>query len=342
MKSVGSLKGLILLLAGIAAAAGAAQAQVAAPNLDTTAPSTANPAVLMYNKASHVGAGVLTNIKVEFVPAAGDTLEIGTGDGTALTAVLKNDAFGIGVDVLNVQVDADPTLINPPGGQTDQFTDTNVFLAAAVGKAFAVGVGIENSKFETTDNNTGNTQSFEASLPMLGASWAITPTVYLGGIYGSQTVEGSNGVDTAEGDRAVSRVGVGVQWRDKESGFHLEAYREVRELLELRDAMLPAGADLIYAEEGYTNGVTLEVVFSNILVGVGASRISDDTIDRIGPSLYEVSTTKEDDRTLTLGWVPETGLAVTVSAISDEESDSLNPDDKIKTSAMFAGLSVQW
>ncbi|NIR28943.1 MAG: hypothetical protein GWN84_06435 [Gammaproteobacteria bacterium] len=287
--------------------------------------------MMMLQEHSRVGIGILPDVTVTDVPAAGAETEIATGDGTALQARLVGESFGFMAETLDIELEADAT-VAPPAGGTFETSDTIVAFAAKVGMAWGFSLGMEGAEEVETDNATGQSNTEEGSIISAGAVWRLSDVFSIGGTFGTETVEQTGGGTTVEGDRIVSRIGLGFYERDGEDGFHLEVFREGRGLLEIRDA----GGNLITGEEEETVGATVEVVFSNILLGVEVLSVSTDVVDPFVTPNPHVE--EEDETTISVGWVPETGLAIVLTLVSDEETSNVNADAE-EIDATFVGFS---
>ncbi|MFQ5483500.1 MAG: hypothetical protein ACE5ER_12175, partial [Nitrospinaceae bacterium] len=247
-----------LMIAVLWLVSGMAQAQVAAPMLNplsTGALSTTNPGVLPWDGPSRVGGG-LADLDSESTNA-GVVSPNFTGDGKFLLARFVGEMFAFGAEVLQFDIEDN-------AGNSASVDFVSMGFGAQFGDTFGVGVAREIEEFE--DPTLINTQS----LTVFGASLRLGEVFYLGAATGTENVENATPILTVDADRTVSRFGVAYQTRDGEDGLHLEAYKEMVDLI-----TNPFNQD----EEDKT-GIVLEIVFSNILLGVES--INTDFTDNAG------------------------------------------------------------
>jgi hypothetical protein len=292
----------VVLLAALLAAAGAAQAQVAAPRLNPVFPEsfgTINPGTMPWSGPSRVGAGVL-QIEVKD-PAGGppEVLEKGKGPMVQGRVVVENVA--VGAEALSVELDVDPSQVGGLTGVTHKLDVSAIQAGVRFGEVFSIGIGQQKEK-ETSDFPGIGSTSTEETLPMVGVTLRLGGVFYLGAAGGTATIKESGGGGSAEADRSVKSFGVAYHKRDADQGFHLEAYKEIRDSID--PATNPAG---IGSNEQDTTGYTIEVVLANILLGYGSGRTDETDIAGVDQG-YEKS------GAITLGWAPGQGLAVTLAA----------------------------
>ena len=164
--------------------------------------------------------------------------------------------FAAAVEFLSLELDVDSVSLLPAGG-TREFESNLVGLAFRIGDLFSLGIGQQVREF--TETGSGGSLTVTETLPMGGATLRLGEVFYIGGTFGSETVEIEVGTTRFEDERDVIRAGAGVHWRDGEDGFHLEGYLEDKELVEFRDTT----GTLQFAQLSDTTGITLEAVFSN-------------------------------------------------------------------------------
>ena len=306
------MRTLWLLIAALLAFAGAIHAQIAAPRLNPAlaeSPTPFNPATLPWSGASRIGGGLFDEEAEATAP--GPPVTAASGDGLMLQARWVGENFAAAVETFSVDLDIIPAF----GGGTLEFESNLVGLAFKVGDFISLGIGQQIG--EATETQGGVSQSITETLPMAGATLRLGDVFYIGGTFGSETVKFDDGTTSAEEERDVLRAGAGVHWRDGEDGFHLEAYLEDKELVEFRD---PTGTVLVFAQLSETVGVTVEAVFSNILLGI--EFISTET-EELEPFVFPpLKKIEEEETTLIVGWAPEEGLAITLAVLESEETES--------------------
>ncbi len=305
---------IIMAVAALLAFAGAIQAQVAAPRLNPIAiestapifsPHPSNPATLPWSGPSRIGGGLLD---LEEEDATGtQTLE---GDGKMLQARWVGEMFAVNAEVLNSDFEDVP----PPGT-----FDFDAFLIGAAfqwGEVFSIGVGFESEELSDA------TVSLQETLPVAGATLRLAEVIYLGVATGEATLEESVPTFTEELDRTVTRLGVAYLWREDDRGLHLEIYREERDS-EQSITLEAFGKD--------SDGFTVEVVFSNILIGYES--ISTESTNFAGVDLGE-----DEETIISVGWAPGQGLALVASKSEIESTDAAGiPTDTLDS--LFIGVA---
>lgn len=339
MKAKTFIKAWPVALAGLLLCAAAVQAQVAAPRLgdvgSVTDPSTinntgyitvgpSNPAVLPWHASSMLGASVMTDITREDDPGGGGTVqEVASGDGMGVLLRFVGDPVSAEIEYANADLDV------PAAPGTAEGTATRLSLAMLAGAQLTIGVGLESS--ETTLDFGGGANTIEHSMPVVGATLRIGDTFYLGGAYGARTNTVANGA--VEADGGVGRLGVGFHSRKGEQGFHAELFHESQELIEARDAT----GVLVLATEYAATGATLEVLFSNIVIGAEVLSTELDAIDpSTGPGLV---TSDIAQRRISIGWVPEQGLTLSLAVMEWEETRTGSPNTETSDTVM---VSAGW
>lgn len=306
---------IIMAVATLLAFAGAIHAQVAAPRLnpiaiESTAPiffgHPSNPATLPWSGPSRIGGGLLD---LEEEDATGiQTLE---GDGKMLQARWVGEMFAVAAEVLNSDFEDVP----PPGA-----FDFDAFLIGAAfqwGEVFSIGVGLESQEFSV------GTFSVKETLPVAGATLRLAEVIYLGVATGEATVELSDPTFTGEVDRTVTRLGAAYFWRDDDRGLHLEIYREERDS-EQSITLEASGKD--------SDGFTVEVVFSNILIGYES--ITTEFTTFAGADLGP-----DEETIISVGWAPGQGLALVASKSEIEER---GPAGNLITTLDSLFIGVAW
>lgn len=303
------MRKILLTAAAFFLLAGAAQAQVAAPSLSPFGLGE-NPAVLPFSGSSRIGAAIL-DVEQE-ITSGGVTSTLASGDGMALELRLIGETFSFGVTSSNITVDLDPAL-NPGGGSFESDSST-LALALLLGDSFAIGLGQISNK-DTISSVTFN-EVTEETLTSGGLVWKLGDTFYLGGTAGTETVDLlDNGGVQSEGDHGVTALGAGWYWRDGSKGFHAEAFKRDTESLDLKDA----GGITRFLKTSETTGITLEVLFSNILLGVETSTADEASADFLTGFAVQTNEIKSTD--ISIGYAPEEGLAIVLGLLESEDTD---------------------
>lgn len=328
-----------VFLLGLLIFAGTAQGQIAAPRLNTViqaAGTPFNPGVLSWNERSLVSFLVVPDVTVEDEDqTTGAITPLGSGSGAGLGVRLIGETFSFAVEAFGVEIDAEP-IVNPPLGAKFETGDSLLVFSAKIGDTISVGIGLEGFEDKDTDNNTGVSATVEGGLGNIGGVWMLTDTFFLGGSVGSETVKDDNfGTPALEADHNIARIGAGWYWRDGDGGFHAEVYKEKMEVLEFRDN----NGILQFAEEEDSTGVTLEVLFSNFLLGIESLKSTIDTLDPFAlPQRVKI---EEEEVTLTLGWMPEDGLSIALALVGSEETDD-DPTNTTLERIEAAVIGVSW
>lgn len=287
--------------------ASAVQAQVAAPRLNSIipeAPDAFNPATLPWSGPSRVGSQLMYESTKE---ATVNDVTTTTGEGEGKYNVqgrYVGETFALSAEALKI----DSTFPNVSSTMVDEASMVNA--AVLLGDMFSIGVGQQNSNHFVDDTDAvilapvPATWEVDSALLQVGLTAQLFEGFFLGGSAGTDTITHTATTSTGfyaseEQDRSVKRMGVAYFARDGDGGFHLEAYKEIKEFVEFTDA------DLGIEEEIDTTGVVLEVVFANILLGVESigSEFSDAT-----SVAWELT-----DQAFSIGWVPEEGFSVTAT-----------------------------
>ena len=296
----------------------AAQAQVAAPRLNPLpfTPSAAwNPAVYSWDGPSRIGAG-LGEIALDFTASGSATVEAAAGDTTAATLRWVGESFAFGVDYFLLNLD----IIQSFGGGPIEFETTLVGASFQMDDLFSIGAGQETGK------NLFDTSLTTGSLPIVGATLRLGEVFYFGFATGDETIEQETTTvagSAVEGERGVTRIGLAYHSRDGENGLHVEVWRNDIDAINTT-------ALSVDGEE--STGVTLEVVFSNILIGYESA--SGETLDAANGSVLE----EDDSTTISLGWVPMEGLSLVVS-MTEIESNDLSNGEVFQFNLLFAGVT---
>ncbi len=331
---------IIMAVAALLAFAGAIHAQIAAPRLNPVvieSDAPFNPATLPWSGASRVGAGLIdVEGDVSDVGPPATTTEV-SGDGATVQGRWVGENFAIAAEAFNLELDLlDDTV------ETDA---TMVSLALKLGEAISVGIGQQELEETETDKATNASTVFTVTLPMAGATLRLAEVLYIGAVIGEQTFERSVGGQSIEDDSTVTRVGVAYYWRDGPNGLHLEAYREEQDPTltptppGFDNPALPAGTVELESE---ADGFTVEVLFANILIGFESLTTDFIRVNNF-PSIPFVRTVvgEEEETTISVGWAPEEGLAITVAATETEQSQTVNglPDDASTFDSLFLGAA---
>ena len=339
MKPMGMLLGMLALLA----LAGTASAQIAAPRLNETTPAVGspfNPAVMPWNEVSQAGIVIQNGITRENTPSGGSTTETATGDGVGVQFRGYADPFAGGLEYASEKLDRNPDPLTLPLGGTEETKQGLVSLGVMVADWITVGLGYETRDVTETDAANPPSKSTKSSMPSLGGTLRFGDAIYVGGTYGQRTIDYEEGTRSGSSEGGVGRVGVGFHTRKDDRGFHLEVYRESEQLQEMRDLSCDNPAtpqvDLcIPATEGATTGVTLELMYANVLVGVEALNASIDFVPVAGGlDTHDINT-----RRVSLAWVPQKGFSIGVAGRSREDTNNTSNDVDKDTSTE---LTVAW
>jgi hypothetical protein len=306
---------IVLALAALLAAAGVASAQVAAPTLNpvpTVSQGPGNPGVLPWDGPSRIGVSY-GDIKAE-QPGA-PVNPVGKGHETAVQVEYVGSTFAAAARAQEIKLDIDPSL----GGGTLRASGSFVGIAGQIGGIAAVGVAQEMEK-----NNDPSQDSVE-TLPLIGATVRLGGVFYLGAATGQATVQDHVVSPTDEVKRRVSRMGIGLNWRDKDRGVHLEAYQAQR------DAKASTTSTL-QARKSEVSGGAVEVLFAKVLVSFEGQ--TEKTEDAAG-----APKDLNKGRTASLGYVPMAGLAVVLSGFSIENSDRTTGTVFVKTKGVTLGAA---
>lgn len=313
--------GLILAALMMFAAAGV-QAQVAAPSMNPFL-GGANPATLPMQSSSQIGLGYLTvDVRATF---GGTDVDLASGEAIGINLSYVGESFAIGYSQLGHDLEIDTAW----GGGTITFEESSLNAGARLGESFLIGVGQETAKdTDSTSNETEETQMIVG-----GGIWKLGDVFYLGGSYGTETSSRSDPLNVeSEADHEVTRYGAALYNRDKESGYHFEINRTETTIVELVD---PAG-NTQYLESYEDTGITLEVIFSNFLIGVQALSSSEETADI--NNLFTVETLEVSEQVISLGWVPEEGLNIILTIMESEEDNGSGSTINISAT----GVVVSW
>ena len=135
-----------------------------------------NPAVLPWKDPSNIGVGAF-DMDVEIVN--GPTTVTGTAEGNELQANLIGETFSFAVESATLTLDF------PSMGSAIEFKDTIVSFGVRMGESYAVGLAQQSA--ERIDTN----ETFTQNLPLVGGVLRLGETFYIGGTYGTETVERS-------------------------------------------------------------------------------------------------------------------------------------------------------
>ena len=296
----------------------AAQAQIAAPRLNPLSfhPTTAsNPAVLSWDGPSRIGGGIGES-SVDFTIPGLSTFEAAAGDGSSAQLRWVGETFALGLDRWSLSMEIVPLL----GGGDIELESTIVGASFQMNDLFSIGIGQESgiSRFDV--------ELETSTLPLMGATLRLGEVFYLGFATGTETIEQefTNVAGSAtEEERGMTRIGLAYYSRDGENGLHVEVWRN--ELDGINTATLTDEAE-------ETTGITLEVVFSNILLGYES--ITGEELSAVDGSVQE----EQDGSTISLGWVPMEGLSLVVSVTEVEINDLTNGEITVFNIA-FAGVA---
>ena len=302
------MRTIIFFVSALLLLAGASQAQVASPRLNPViTDSLVNPAAMMWAESSTVGGGYgIVDVEAD----GGGTI----ADGTAIFGQVRivQDQFAVGAEVFLLDLDIDASL----GGGSFTSDEFGVGGAYKLGDALSLGVGLETGE----DSDPGFTET--STLITFGASLRIQEVVFLGALVGMDTVEQSSAFGSGEETRNVIRLGGGFRKRGEGLDMRFEVY--------LENAADATGTNVSVDEEEAL-GLSVEFVFSDILLGV-------DILNSEFTSPAGGGTSEEDEIALTVGWVPEEGIAIVGALIDSEETD---PVGDVTTFTVFL-VGVAW
>ena len=317
MKSKGLLCVLSVFCVALLLLAGAIQAQVASPRFNPVfTENPINPAAMMWSEFSTVGGGYGTaEIEVESGGSSG-TL----ADGTAIFAQARvvGEQFAVGGEYFKFDLDADTDIF--PGGGSFTTDTIGVEGAYKLGDTISIGVGLENEEEEDSVSDESET----STLITVGVSLRIQEVVFLGALVGLDMVEQTSGGVSGDGTRTVIRLGGGYRKRNGALDMRFELY--------LENAGDASGSNLSVDKEEDL-GISVEFVFSDILLGV-------DIINSESTPPAGGGTSEEDEVSLTVGWVPEEGIAVVGQFI---DSETTEPSGDVFTfTALLVGVAWQF
>ena len=270
-----------------------------------------NPAVDIWRDASHLGVGVGNHDSSASVSGPQGNFDVATGDSQTVQLALVGEMFAFSARVANHDMEIDPGL----GTGTFTIDTAHVGLSAKLGEILSLGVGFQSEENHDETQGPGNEITLKEEMPLGGVTLRLGEMFFVGGAYGTETVDAESPQGPASGDRAVTNIGVGIQTRDGDTGFHIEIYKSTEDLLELFEP----GGNEVYSSEGEKTGATLEVVFSNILLGVESLNSTSEVNNPFPPPGVPVLRTGESKETmLSVGWIPQEGLSLVVSATENE------------------------
>lgn len=285
------MKRIGLTLAAVLMAAGTAAAQVAAPSLNPTPivfGPPGNPASIVWASPSRVAANVgRTTVD------APNNVRVASGTGRSVLGGFVGEHVAFAAAEQRVRLDADPTV----GTGSLELTGVNV-LGAVQFKQF-VSLGLDRERSSVLDSTpAGNSVVQEERLTAVGFTLRLANIFYIGGAGG--TVDFTK--EPNHFKRNLRREGVALYHLGKGGSVHLEVYHESKEAA----GTIDDGTD--------TRGISAEAIWRSALVSYTARRV--DSTDNSG-----VATKSQDIASLSLGWVPESGLAVTITAGGIVEHD---------------------
>ena len=339
------MRGIWIVAAFLLATATATQGQVAAPRLNPVIPESGgiiNPATLIFGGPSRIGLGLASDRTFEETNN-GKTTTVAEGDGKFLgQGRFVGDFFAIGVEIGRVE------LTLPGTDFTGEINGSMVNATLQFGEILAIGIGQQNTElirkgtfidfpippflapFEIVE---------ERSLPMVGASLRLADSFFIGVASGSETFNISVFVDISpvppliiigseEVQRDVTRFGVGYFSRDLENGLHVEVYQEEREAVDLINPDVNLLLPILAGEE--TIGATLEVVFTNILIGL--EKISTKFTNLTGAVIKE-----KKEQGISLGYAPANGFSIVLTR-TDTENTFAGTENTENSEITFLGI----
>lgn len=330
------MRTLWLLIAALLVFADAIHAQVAAPRLNPVVGVPSNPAVLPWSGASRIGGGLFDEEAEDTTPP-GPPTKVADGDGQILQARWVGENFAFGAEAAQLEFDI-------VGGDTAEFDSLLVGVAFQWQEVFSVGIGLEKFEGTETDNATGASVVDTATLPLVGATMRFAEVIYIGAAVGDVTFKEVRGGQAVETDIRLTRVGVAYYWRDGSNGLHLEAYKEEEDpsVLQVPANFINAGdAPFTSESKSETDGFTVEVVFANILLGVEFITSESTEVLKFQGVPFATVIDEEEETTISVGWAPEEGLAITVAATESEDTDTVVgiSVDTFTTDSIFLGVA---
>lgn len=312
------MRTLVFSLAALLMAAGMAAAQVAAPSFNPTPTislTTPNPAIAPWDGPSRIGASV-GKLKFDDPITTPTVNPDATGNTTGLLAQYVGDMFAVGVAQSTIKIDFDASL----GGGFAKSTGQVVQAGVQFAKRFSLGVSQELVK--QTDSAGGNQEN---KTIWAGGTVRLADVVYLGAAYGSETQKDKAANPQLQLDRKARKIGVAYESRDKDRGLHLEFYK----------TFAPAAADptiSFTADESDVTGGAVEFVVSRFFFGYSQTKEKAKDIAGVAKD----STTS---KTLSLGFVPEQGLAIVLNHFANENNDPVTGVTTGKASATDIGVA---
>ena len=303
---------LVLGLVALAAFAGSAAGQVAAPLLNPTALmiTTENPAVLQWSTPSRITLGYFDGSNTNF-NAAGVQTNVTDLSGGYVQARAVGESFAVGAERLQLD-------IKPQVGAAIDYVETQVAAAGQMGGMVALGVGQD----KITQTPAGGVADSN-TLGLGGASLRFWERIYLGAALGTESLDLS---PTSSVSRDVMRAGIGFHMRGADSGLHLEVTRETRAAYTVE---VPPGVSVDRDEETL-DGAHVEFIVANILVGLASRqwKVRNPTA---------ATGWDEDNKIVVLGWVPAQGLAVVLRHETRERTNTNNStQDRVRDRVAIA------
>ncbi|MEE8435097.1 MAG: hypothetical protein V3S64_09960 [bacterium] len=294
-------------------------AQVAAPSLRPGALNTVsfNPAVLQWRKSA-VTIGKLEGTN-EIFDAAGTKLREDSFDGPFYQGVGVGEYFSIGAEKFTL----DGSSSDPAATYLSNYDQTQAALAGNIGDVVALGVGVDNTTLDFSNNRQQVNE-----ITIAGVSLRLGEVFYLGLAVGDEMERREFGVGVREATRSITRMGAAYLWQGDESAIRASIFSEERDALTFQ---LNPG---VYNVRGEIEERSWSIggIYSNILV----EYIFRDITLRNETNAFERS---EERRAFNLGWVPREGLAI---VLRFEERDLADQPTGVTHDRSRRRITVSW
>jgi len=315
---------MLTALLGLGLLGQGAQAQVAVAPIEgaTTRFTTPNPAAMQWGAPSRVGIYQENGTQKD--------KDLVTGKVSAIVAKTKetgaggryvHDRFALAGQSASYSWNSgDPN----PDTRTDQ--DTDVAASLAVGNNVALGIGQQSTAVKIEKFNPGGNQKFNYDFTWqnIGASLAVTPFLYLGYVQQNEVqkfTDPANAANNTKYKRTNTTWGVG--FRSAGKGGKVMAHVEYYATTTPNYTDTATSQAVLDTKESSAN-VVAEVVVNNILAGYK------------GTTITQPLQVTDTESTITLGWSPDHGLALSVYQTTGKNHDALNQKDVNRQSSGLA------
>lgn len=300
------------------------QAQVAAPSLIPGFTSD-NPAALQWSGPSRIGGAYFKSESTATDIASG--VEVGSGESKGALAglALVGETTSLGMAVADFK-------ISDSSGNTLEISSAAANIALQLGDSAALGGALEkgSASFQGTISGLGaGTGEFESDITLGGVSIRLLDIFYLGYAYGTesqqQTLEFPAFPLSVTGDleRILRRYGVALFSRAG-TKWHLEISEKFNEFAQ--DTVT-----FISSNELKETRIELEVQPGALLLGVNSVKTVE-TDKSVSPA----TSSETNSKSVTLGWVPDSGWSLILVASKSENDDGTTVDEG-ESFAVFLG-----